>query len=201
MDKFEHYYTKEPQSKLKVREVTLKLKNGHEYNFKAASGVYSFKRIDKATRILLDHMSVHGKSVLDLGCGYGAIGITIKKEHPEMQVYMSDINKRAVEFAKINAKDNNVEIDIRWGDVYEPWEGMKFDMIVINPPIAAGKKVWMKMIEEAPEHLHDGGTLQVVAFHNKGGKRIKKFMEEIFGNVEDIWKEGGVRIYKSVWKR
>ncbi|MCD6449581.1 MAG: class I SAM-dependent methyltransferase [Thermotogaceae bacterium] len=201
MGKFEHYYTKEPQSKLKVREVTLKLKNGHEYNFKAASGVYSFKRIDKATRILLDHMSVHGKSVLDLGCGYGAIGITIKKEHPEMQVYMSDINKRAVEFAKINAKDNNVEIDIRWGDVYEPWEGMKFDMIVINPPIAAGKKVWMKMIEEAPEHLHDGGTLQVVAFHNKGGKRIKKFMEEIFGNVEDIWKEGGVRIYKSVWKR
>ena len=201
MDKFEHYYTKEPQSKLKVREVTLKLKNGHEYNFKAASGVYSFKRIDKATRILLDHMSVHGKSVLDLGCGYGAIGITIKKEHPEMQVYMSDINKRAVEFAKINAKDNNVEIDIRWGDVYDPWEGMKFDMIVINPPIAAGKKVWMKMIEEAPKHLHDGGTLQVVAFHNKGGKRIKKFMEEIFGNVEDIWKEGGVRIYKSVWKR
>jgi len=201
MGEFEHYYTKEPKSKLKVREATLKLKNGHEYKFKTVSGVYSFKRVDKATKILLDNMEVHGKSVLDLGCGYGVIGITIKREHPNMDVFMSDINKRAVEFARINAKDNNVEVHIKWGDIYQPWEGKKFDMIVINPPIAAGKKVWMKMIEEAPEYLNDGGTLQIVAFHNKGGRRIKEFMEKIFGNVEDIWKEGGIRIYKSVWKR
>jgi len=201
MSEFEHYYTKEPKSKLKVREATLKLKNGHEYTFKTVSGVYSFKKIDKATKILIEHLDVYGKSVLDLGCGYGVVGITLKKEHPDMEVYMSDINKRAVEFAKINAKDNNVEVDIRWGDIYEPWKDMKFDMIVINPPIAAGKDVWVKMIEEAPKHLNDGGTLQVVAFHNKGGKRIKKYMEKVFGNVKDIWKEGGIRIYKSVWKK
>ncbi len=198
--KFEHYYTKEPTSRIKVREVSLKLKNGHVYKFKTVSGVYAFRKIDKATKILIEHMVVHGKSVLDLGCGYGVIGITIKKEHPDMEVYMSDINKRAVEFTKINAKDNNVEVDIRWGDLYEPWESMKFDMIVINPPIAAGKDVWMKMIEGAKDHLNEGGSLQVVAFHNKGGRRIKSFMEEIFGNVEDVWKEGGIRIYRSVLK-
>ena len=200
MKDFEHYYTEEPTSKLRVRELVLKLKNGHEYRFKSASGVYAFRHIDKATKILLDHMIVHGKSLLDLGCGYGIIGITVKKEHPDVQVYMSDINKRAVEFAKINAKDNNVEVDIRWGDTYEPWKGMKFDMIVINPPIAAGKKVWMRMIEEAKDHLNEGGSLQVVAYHNKGGKRIKEFMEKVFGNVEDVWKEGGIRIYRSVLK-
>lgn len=83
---------------------------------------------------------------------------------------MSDINKRAVEFAKINAKDHNVEVDIRWGNLYEPWEGMKFDMIVCNPPVVAGKKVWMEIVRKAPEFLEEGGSLQVVAYHNKGAE-------------------------------
>lgn len=196
--KFEHYYTVEPTSKLKVKVTKLVLRNGHEYLFKTPSGVYSYGRIDKATKILLDHMVVHGESLLDLGCGYGVIGIVAKKEYPRMKVFMSDINKRAVEFAKINAKDNNVDVDIRWGDLYEPWKDMRFDMIVCNPPIVAGKRVWMKIIEDAPEYLNDGGSLQMVAYHNKGGKRIKGYMEKVFGNVEDIWKEGGIRIYRSV---
>lgn len=196
--KFEHYYTVEPTSKLKVKVAKLVLRNGHEYLFKTPSGVYSYGRIDKATKILLDHMVVHGESLLDLGCGYGVIGIVAKKEYPRMKVFMSDINKRAVEFAKINAKDNNVDVDIRWGDLYEPWKDMRFDMIVCNPPIVAGKRVWMKIIEDAPEYLNDGGSLQMVAYHNKGGKRIKGYMEKVFGNVEDIWKEGGIRIYRSV---
>ncbi len=197
---FEHYYTENPTSPLKTREHILKLKNGHEYKFKSASGVYAYKHIDKATKILIEHLIVNGKSVLDIGCGYGVIGITLKKEYPDLEVYMSDINKRAVEFAKINAKDNNVDVDIKQGDGYNPWGNMKFDMIVMNPPIAAGKNVWMRLIREAKDHLSRGGSLQVVAFHNKGGARIKKFMEEVFGNVEDVWKEGGIRIYRSVLK-
>ncbi len=197
---FEHYYTENPTSPLKVRELVLKLKNAHEYRFKSASGVYAYKRIDKATRILIEHLIVDGRSVLDLGCGYGVIGIVLKKENPDLEVYMSDVNKRAVKFAKINAKDNNVSVDIRQGDGYEPWKGMKFDMIVMNPPIAAGKEVWMRLIREAKDHLNTGGSLQVVAFHNKGGSRIKKFMDEVFENVEDVWKEGGIRIYRSVLK-
>lgn len=198
--KFEHYYTIEPTSKLKVKIAKLNLKNGHEYLLKTPSGVYSYGKIDKATRILLNNLIIHGESLLDLGCGYGVIGIVVKKEYPKIKVFMSDINKRAVEFAKINAKDHNVEVDIRWGDLYEPWKGMKFDMIVCNPPIVAGKKIWMKIVEDAPKYLNDGGSLQMVAYHNKGGKRIKDYMEKVFGNVEDIWKEGGIRIYRSVKK-
>jgi 16S rRNA G1207 methylase RsmC len=197
-EKFEHYYTVEPTSKLKVREARLVLKNGHEYIFKTPSGVYSYGKIDKATQVLLENLKVHGKKVLDLGCGYGVIGIVLKKEYPDLEVYMSDINKRAVEFAKINAKNHNVEVDIRWGNLYEPWEGMKFDMIVSNPPIVAGKKVWMEIVRKAPEFLEEGGSLQVVAYHNKGGRRIRDFMEEIFGNVEELCKTGGIRVYRSV---
>ncbi|AIY86698.1 MULTISPECIES: class I SAM-dependent methyltransferase [unclassified Thermotoga] len=197
-EKFEHYYTVEPTSKLKVREAKLVLKNGHEYIFKTPSGVYSYGKIDKATQVLLENLKVHGKKVLDLGCGYGVIGIVLKREYPDLEVYMSDINKRAVEFAKINAKNHNVEVDIRWGNLYEPWEGMKFDMIVSNPPIVAGKKVWMEIVKRAPEFLEEGGSLQIVAYHNKGGRRIRDFMKEVFGNVEELCKTGGIRVYRSV---
>ncbi|MEJ5257476.1 MAG: class I SAM-dependent methyltransferase [Fervidobacterium sp.] len=194
---FEHYYTEEPSTVLKVKEVQVKLRNGHLYIFKSPSGVYSFGALDKATEILINHHApVFGK-VLDIGCGYGVIGIIIKKEEPKIELFMSDINRRAVEFAKINAKDNNIEADIRQGNLYEPWNDMKFDHIISNPPIVAGKEVWMKLIEGAFEHLNAGGTLQLVAYHNKGGERIKKYMNEIFGNAEDIWKEGGIRIYIS----
>jgi len=194
---FEHYYSEEPQSVLRVRDVELKLKNGHVYKFKSPSGVYSFGKVDKATEILINHCENISGKVLDIGCGYGVIGITLKKENPSIELFMSDVNKRAVEFAKINAKDNNIQADIRQGNLYEPWEGYLFDHIISNPPIVAGKEVWMKLIEGAFQHLKDGGTLQLVAYHNKGGERIKNYMKEIFGNAEDVWKEGGIRIYIS----
>lgn len=195
---FEHYYTEEPTSKLKVREVVLTLKNGHTYKFKTPTGVYSYGAIDKATEILINHLNPVSGRVLDIGCGYGVIGIVLKKENPSIDLCMSDINKRAVEFAKINAKDNNVEADIRQGHLYKPWQGEMFDHIVSNPPIVAGKSVWMELVRGAFEHLKVGGTLQLVAYHNKGGERIRNYMREIFGNAEDIWKEGGIRIYLSV---
>lgn len=194
---FEHYYVEEPQSVLKVKEVEFKLKNGHTYRFKTPSGVYSFGEIDKATQILINNCKPVEKKVLDIGCGYGVIGITLKKENPSIELFMSDINKRAVEFAKINAKDNNVAADVRQGNLYEPWKGLKFNHIIANPPIVAGKQVWMELIRGAYECIEQGGTLQLVAYHNKGGERIKKYMKEVFGNVEDVWKEGGIRIYIS----
>jgi 16S rRNA G1207 methylase RsmC len=75
---------------------------------------------------------------------------------------------------------------------------MKFDMIVCNPPIVAGKKVWMEIVKSAPEFLEEGGSLQIVAYHNKGGRRIRDFMKEVFGNVEELCKTGGIRVYRSV---
>ncbi|MBM7558955.1 class I SAM-dependent methyltransferase [Marinitoga litoralis] len=198
INKFQHYYIENPETELTVRTLTLTLKNGHTYLFKAPSGVYGKKEIDKATMVLLENVEIEGKKILDIGCGYGIIGITLKKEYPDIEIYMSDINKRAVEFSKINAKDNNIFADIRQGYLFEPWENEEFDQIISNPPIVAGKKVWMKLIEDAFVHLKNGGTLQLVAFHNKGGSRIKDYMKKVFGNVNEIVKKGGIRLYKSV---
>nr|WP_240739462.1 methyltransferase [Marinitoga lauensis] len=187
--KFQHYYIENPETELTVKTLTLELKNGHTYVFKAPSGVYGKREIDKATKILLENVEITGKRVLDIGCGYGVIGITLKKEYPDLEIHMSDINKRAVEFTKINAKDNNIFADIRQGYLFEPWENEIFDQIISNPPIVAGKKVWMSLIEDAFNHLNKEGTLQLVAFHNKGGSRIKEYMKKIFGNVTEITKK------------
>ncbi len=196
-EKFEHYYVEKPSSPLKVRKVRLVLRNGHEYFFKSPSGVYAFGFVDRATRVLLEYIKVHGKTLLDLGCGYGVVGIVVKKEYPDVEVFMSDINERAVEFAKVNVKDNNVEIEVRQGDLYNPWKDMRFDQIISNPPIVAGKRVWMKLVEEALNHLNPEGSLQLVAYHNKGGRRIRDYMKEVFGNVEELCKSGGIRVYIS----
>lgn len=194
----EHYYSENPSSELKIKTVTLRLKNNRIYHFQTPSGVFSFGEIDKATRILIEHAVILGNRLLDLGCGYGVIGIVLKGEYPDLEVFMSDVNSRAIEFAKINAKNNNVDVTIKHGAFYEPWKDEKFDMVVMNPPMAAGKKVVLRLIDESFEHLNENGSLQVVAYHNKGGSYIKRAMMETFKNVEDIYKEGGIRIYRSI---
>ncbi|HNV06102.1 MAG TPA: methyltransferase [Petrotogaceae bacterium] len=198
VEKFEHYYTAEPTSELHTKIIQIELKNGHVYNFTAPSGVYGKKRVDKATDLLVNTAEISGKKLLDIGCGYGVIGITLKKENPFMQVYMSDINKRAVEFSKINAKDNNAQVTIKWGNIFDPWEDEKFDVIISNPPIVAGKNIWMNIIKGSFIHLNPEGSLQLVAFHNKGGERISQFMKDTFGNMTELIKSGGIRVYKSV---
>ncbi len=194
----EHYYVENPKSELKVKRAVFKLKNNRTYHFQTPSGVFSFGGIDKATRILIEHAVISGNRLLDLGCGYGAIGIVLKGEYPDLEVFMSDVNSRAVEFARINAKNNNVEVIIKHGAFFDPWQNETFDVILMNPPMAAGKRVVLRLIGESFEHLNEKGSLQIVAYHNKGGSYIRRAMMDIFRNVEDLYKEGGVRIYRSI---
>lgn len=194
----EHYYAEDPKSELKVKRAVFKLKSNRTYHFQTPSGVFSFGEIDKATRILIEHAVISGKRLLDLGCGYGAIGVVLKGEYPDLEVFMSDVNSRAVEFAKINAKNNNVEVITKHGAFFDPWQNETFDVILMNPPMAAGKRVVLRLISESFEHLNEKGSLQIVAYHNKGGSYIRRAMMEVFRNVEDLYKEGGVRIYRSI---
>ncbi|PNR94572.1 SAM-dependent methyltransferase [Petrotoga sp. 9PWA.NaAc.5.4] len=195
---FEHYYTENPTSELIVRNLSLRLKNGHQYIFKAPSGVYGKKRIDKASILLIENVKLTNEKVLDIGCGYGVIGITLKKEFPGINLYMSDINIRAVDFSKINSKNNNVEAVIKQGNLFEPWEHEMFEIIVSNPPIVAGKEVLKTLIKDSKEHLNSNGKLFLVAYHNKGGSSLELHMKEVFGNVIELEKSGGIRVYMSI---
>ena len=135
--------------------------------------------------------------VLDMGCGYGAIGLFLKALYPQLVLTLADINERAVEYAQKNAERNNLWVNVVKSDLYAALNGNRYHDIVTNPPVAAGKKVVTQLIQRAKEHLHPGGSLWLVAFHNKGGSTYKRIMEETFGNAEDIEKQGGIRVYRS----
>ena len=194
----EHYYTESPESLLKVGEAILKLPSGRVYHFKTPSGVFSFGRVDRASRILINHAVLpESGNLLDIGSGYGCVGITLCREHPELSLHMSDINKRAVRFAGINARNHNLHAEIRLGNLYEPWPDRSFDVILSNPPIAAGKLVVESLISGAKDRLSYGGYFELVAYHNKGGSRLESFMKRVFGNALTVVKSGGIRVYVS----
>ncbi len=193
----EHYFTAEPSSKMKLGLLNVTLL-GKGLRFLTATGVFSHRRVDTGTRVLVGLMKIPEKGcILDLGCGWGAIGILVATMHPEVQVVMTDINRRAVWLASENVKLNKVDAEVRWGNLYEPTKCMKFATILTNPPISAGRKLIVEAINGAQDHLCDGGTLQLVARTTKGSRTISKIMEKVFHNVEEVGKKGGYRVYSS----
>ncbi len=192
----EHYFSKKPTSKIVEKDFQMKVK-GVRITFKTVSGVFSFGKPDRASLVLLKYFpEVHG-DVLDLGCGYGLIGIALKATDHSLNIFMSDVNERAVRYARVNANNNNVNVVIKSGEGFSPWNDKFFNAVALNPPISAGKKVWVGLIKEALSHLEINGELICVGFHNKAGKTVEREMKSAFGNMKTVVKTGGVRVYLS----
>lgn len=194
----EHYYTQKPTSDIKERVFQQSVRNT-ELSLTSVSGVFSFEaKVDRASLLLIENFKPSGKTILDLGCGYGAVGLFIKALYKDQIVCLSDINERAVDYSMINAAKNHLEIKAVKSDLFSALEGITFDDIVTNPPLAAGKKLITRLIDETCDHLNPKGALWLVAFHNKGGSTLKEIMKSRFGNAEDVEKSGGIRVYKSI---
>jgi len=195
MIKMSHYYSRKQDGILRKHEVIVRL-FGKEFKFETGSGMFSPKKLDQGTLLLLTSCIVKdGWNILDLGCGWGTVGVVIASEFPKSNVMMVDINERAVRIAKTNAKKLK-NIEVKWSDCYSEIDE-KFDAILVNPPQVAGRKLCFKMIEGAKDHLKKNGLLELVARHNKGGKELEKRMMEVFGNCEAIAKKSGYRLYVS----
>ncbi len=196
----EHYFTEDPTSEIKELAFEVNYR-GQSLTFVSVSGVFSFEpRIDKASDLLLDvfRPSRPGGSLLDVGCGFGPIGLCLKAAYTTTLVTLTDINRRAVAYAIANADRNHLHAEVLQGDLYGAIGNRAFDDIVSNPPFAAGKALNLRLIAEAAEHLQPGGALWLTAFHNKGGETLKKAMKSVFGNAEDVEKSGGIRVYRSI---
>ena len=191
----EHYFTPSPKSELKFRMIKTYLR-GKPFRFLTATGVFSKKRIDLGTKVLVKHMLLPEKGyVLDIGCGYGVIGIAAAVFNPNLYVIMVDVNKRAVRLAKRNIKINGISnAEVRRGNLYEPVRNMLFDCILSNPPISAGMATVKTIITEAPKYMTNGATLQMVVKSKIGKERLKQIFEETFGNFRVLAKESGYRI-------
>jgi len=195
----EHYYSRRPRCPLKLGLIKTRLR-GRYFEFYTASGVFSKRRIDLGTRLLIEVMELPEEGLaLDVGCGYGAIGIVAAAIRPRLKVILTDVNQRAVWLARRNVRRNLVSAnaEVRHGFLYEAVEGLAFDVVLSNPPIAAGMKVVEALIRGAEERLRPGGTLQIVV-RSKLARRPMAMMEQYFGNVEIVARKSGYRVFKSV---
>ena len=194
---YEHYFAETPKAKRK-KVVIEEFLGGKLFKFDSDTSVFSKTKIDAGTKLLVRHMEIQPMdTVLDLGCGYGPIGISAAQL--AKKVYMTDINNRATELAERNARNNDtMNVEVRTGDGLSPVKELMFDVILTNPPIRAGKKVVFRMIEDAKLHLNPNGSFWLVARTQQGAKSIKKKMEEVFGNAEYVAMKGGYRLIRSI---
>lgn len=164
------------------------------------AGIFSKNRLDPGTKLLIEALPLGPdlKKVFDLGCGYGPIGLTIAKLLPGSTIYMSDINERAVELGIKNAELNSVtNVIIKPGDGFEAFSDEKFDLIVTNPPIRAGKQIIYGLIDQAYQALNDGGLLMLVIKTKHGAKSMEAKLKSVFKEVIELEKGSGYRVYGS----
>lgn len=191
-----HYFSAKPSSKEKRGVIKATLR-GKDYSFITSSGVFSAKRIDTGTRVLVENMILpESGRLLDMGSGIGIIGIVAARENPDLEVHLSDVNERAFKLTRENIYRNKVtNCHPHHGNLYEPLGDLMFDSIISNPPISAGmKKIVFPIVEGAYERLNPEGTLQLVIQSNKGAKMLAKHMDEIFGEHEVVKRKSGFRV-------
>ena len=194
-----HYYTNNVDLASNEEKIQLTYRD-HQIIFISDNGVFSKNRVDYGSRVLLNSMDIskNQKSLLDVGCGYGTLGISLKTIYPWLSVEMVDVNGRAVHLANESIKENQLtDMKAYESFLYENVRGT-FDVIVSNPPIRAGKKVVFEILEKAFDYLNENGELVIVIQKKQGAPSAKKKMEDVFGNCETVCKDKGYFILKSI---
>ncbi|MDK1717181.1 class I SAM-dependent methyltransferase [Dellaglioa algida] len=196
-----YYFTKNPDVIHDEKEWTFELLN-NEFKFTTDNGVFSKKTVDFGSRVLLNafaQQEIIAGNILDVGCGYGPIGLAIAKDQPERQIDMTDVNELALELAKKNAEINKIiNVSIFESAAYDNVTKTDYATIVTNPPIRAGKNVVHDILSGAFDHLKVGGQLFAVLQKKQGAGSAQKKMTDVFGNCEIILKDKGYYILMSV---
>ena len=188
----EHYYTAEPDSAHDERRFECEIL-GRRLAFTTDAGVFSRDGLDRGTEVLLESLPPLRGRVLDLGCGWGAVGVALAAAWPELEVVMTDVNRRAAALARRNLAENGLHARVVEGDGFENVEG-KFDAIVTNPPIRAGKAVVYGLFDAARDHLNPGGALYAVIRKQQGAPSALKYLKGIYAFADTVGRGSGFHV-------
>lgn len=190
-----HYF--ENDFKLKSDEKIIKVRiNNIDFRFFVDYGVFSKKGLDFGTRSLLETIAkekIEGE-ILDIGCGYGPIGIYLKKTYP-VEVDMVDINKRCLHLSKKNAHQNSVNVNVFESDAYQNIQ-KKYDFIITNPPIRVGKEKLYQILIDAKDYLKETGKLIFVIHKDQGAKSTYQMLKQEY-RVQILNKNKGFYIIEA----
>lgn len=196
----DHYYSEKPSSESERKTINTNVA-GYHLEIITDAGVFSRNKIDTGSEVLIkaaQKSNFPPGNILDLGCGYGIIGLTLAKTFSEREIEMVDVNLRALGLSKDNAKLNQIDnVRIYQSDIFSNVMNTKFGAILSNPPIRAGKKIVHQILEESYDYLVAGGKLQIVIQKKQGAPSAQKKMKEVFGNVERISLEKGYWVLES----
>ena len=195
----DHYYSTNPSAKSEEETWSFRLRN-KAFHFTTDTGVFSKNAVDFGSRLLIESFEAPDApgNILDVGCGYGPIGLSLAHAYPDRTVEMVDVNERALALAKRNAKANQItNVSIHESSIYDSVDGT-FAAIVTNPPIRAGKQTVHQILAEAYDYLTEKGTLTAVIQKKQGAPSAQKKMEEVFGNAEVIARDKGYWIIQSI---
>jgi len=194
-----HYFDSAPPENLQRGMIEYRYR-ALAFRFFTESGIFSYRSVDRGTEALLESLEsgVRGP-VLDLGCGYGAIGIVVARMHRPGRVLMVDSNRRAIRLARKNIEENQAkECEARVSDAYAGLkEDERFAAIITNPPIRAGRETVMRFVEGAPARLLPGGEFRMVVAKLQGAKTYETLMRQSFPKVEALAKRGGFWVLRG----
>jgi len=192
MQEQQYYYTADPQVPHRPGQVALHTRSRGVVYLATDSGVFSRDAVDYGSRVLLAALPPLSGEVLDLGCGYGPMGLTVAMDHADVtQVTLVDVNHRSLDLSRQNAERLHIAAEVLESNGFAALEGRRFNAILTNPPIRAGNAVFYPWFEQAPDHLKPGGILVVVARKQQGAASIQKAIQKAFGNCERIARDSG----------
>ena len=191
-----HYFSEDNNTLKSNPQVIAFSVNNTPLKFKTDNGVFSKNNLDRGTEVLLKYLEVKEstKTVLDLGCGYGTIGIYINKRY-NLSVDMVDINQRAIDLSINNVELNNTEANVFKSDGFTNIKN-KYDLIITNPPIRIGKELMYKFFADAVSHINENGSLILVINKKHGAESAIIFLKTIYSNIEVLGRKKGFYVVK-----
>lgn len=195
----EHYYTNQPTARHDRKFIETVLR-GKRLKLATDAGVFSRNEVDYGSRFLIETMNIaEDARVLDMGCGYGPIGLSAALLAVRGHVVMADVNERALELARENARLNGIgNVRIVQSDLFEQVPEGPYTVIVSNPPIRAGKQVVHRLFEQSLDFLAEGGELWIVIQKKQGAPSAIARLEQLFSDVQVVDKSKGYRVIRAV---
>ena len=197
------YFDNDPNVKSNQKIISFTIKDS-KFDFISDNGVFSKGKIDDGSIALLKQIlkcaEIKG-DILDLGAGYGTIGLTLASLYREANFLLIDVNTRACALARMNKSRFGLHnVEIIESNIFDKIQDKTFDIIITNPPIRAGKKVIYNMFEDSYKHLNPNGKLYIVIRKDQGANTASRFIEGVFGNITLLGRDKGYYIFEAIKK-